>query len=358
VAKRDPNKTARNKRIKDMKVQLRDMLPTVLKETGVKDEASLNAKIGGKADEFIDLKSEVIHSPTDYASKYCEGFKGHLHNGSGFKTSYDELYDTLNGSKAAQQYMMVFLERSYLKHYDELSKLRPTVEEAAIWIGQNAADYGLLVAPRFAKGDWENDKSEIRHFKPKYWSIGHVMATGLVIPGKDKIITFPSVEKYLEFFEEVIVRHSKSKYQIDIASRYSKFVLAADNPESVPLLIPELRHGGRDAKHKYRLDFCVIDGTTMERVGFEFSPSSSHTAIVDTKNKTQKQINEEVAANFEKEMAKHKAYFKKFGIFVLIYTDSDLANMDMVFNDIKKHLSPAESQKELNFHVLDSFFDK
>jgi hypothetical protein len=42
----------------------------------------LNAKIGGNADEFIDLKNEVIHSPTDYAAKYCEGFKRHLSDGT------------------------------------------------------------------------------------------------------------------------------------------------------------------------------------------------------------------------------------------------------------------------------------
>src|SRR4051812_30338231 len=132
-----------------MKEQLRALLPVVLKETGFDSEASLNAKIGGKADEFIDLKNQVLHSPTDYAVKYCEGFEEHRSDGSGFTTSYDELYDTLNGSKAGQQYMMLFLERSYLKHFDELSKLRPKVDEAAIWIGQNAADYGLLVSPRF-----------------------------------------------------------------------------------------------------------------------------------------------------------------------------------------------------------------
>lgn len=358
MAKRDPVKTARNKRIEEMKEQLRDLLPTVLKETGFSDEASLNAKIGGKADEFIDLKNEVIHSPTDYAAKYCQGFKNHRSNDSEFRTGYDDLYDAFNDSKAAQQYLMLFLERSYLKHFTELSKLRPTVEEAAIWIGQNAADYGLLVSPRFVKGDWENDKSEIRHFTPKYWSIGHVLETGLVIPGKDKVLQFNSTDKYLDFFEEVIVRHSKSKYQIDVAARYRNYVLAAENPLSVPLLIPELRFGGRDAKHKYRLDFCIIDGTTMEKVGFEFSPSSSHATIVDTANKTQKQINAEAAANFEREMAKHKAYFEKFGITVLIYTDADLASMKGVFKNIKKYLTPVERQDELNFHVLDNFFDK
>jgi hypothetical protein len=149
MAKRDPIKTARNKRIEDMKDKLRTLLPTVLKETGFSTESSLNAKIGGKADEFIDLKNEVIHSPTDYAAKYCESFKEHLTDGTGYTTRYDELYDTLNSSKAAQQYMMLFLERSYLKHYEELSKRRPKVEEAAIWIGQNAADRSPRLATLF-----------------------------------------------------------------------------------------------------------------------------------------------------------------------------------------------------------------
>jgi hypothetical protein len=81
MAKRDPIETARNKRIEDMKDQLRTLLPTVLKDTGFATESSLNAKIGGKAAEFIDLKNEVIHSPTDFAAKYCEGFKGHLGDG-------------------------------------------------------------------------------------------------------------------------------------------------------------------------------------------------------------------------------------------------------------------------------------
>ena len=63
--------------------RLRRYSQTVLKETGFTCEASLNAKIGGNADEFIDLKNEVIHAPTDYAAKYCEGFKRHLSDGPG-----------------------------------------------------------------------------------------------------------------------------------------------------------------------------------------------------------------------------------------------------------------------------------
>jgi hypothetical protein len=83
MVKRDPLKTARNKRIRDIKDQLRALLPTVLKETGFTCEASLTAKTGGNADEFIDLKNEVIRSPTDDAAKYWEGFKRHLSDGTG-----------------------------------------------------------------------------------------------------------------------------------------------------------------------------------------------------------------------------------------------------------------------------------
>lgn len=355
MAKRDPNKTARNKRIEAMKVQLRALLPTVLKETGLDSEASLNAKIGGKADEFIDLKNEVITSPEHYASLYLDGFKGSLST-TGWRTSFDDMYDLFAGSKAAQQYMMLFLERSYLKHYDEYSKRRPSVEEAAIWIGQNSADYGLLVTPRFAKGDWQNDRSEIRHFKPGYWTVGHVLETGLVIPGKDKRMTFADVDAYLDFFENVLVRHSKSKYQIDLAERYSAYVHAAANPLAVPLLIPELRYEGRETKHKYRLDFTVIDPITMQKTGFELSPWSSHGELTGTKSKTQKEINAEASANFDKEMKKHKQYYKKHGIFALIYTDADLADMDGVFADVEECLCPKEVNTQLNFHLLSSFF--
>jgi len=355
VAKRDPNKTARNKRIAAMKERLRALLPQVLKETGIGGEASLNAKIGGKADEFIDLKNEVITSPEHYASLYLDGFKGSLST-TGFRTSYDEMYNQFNRSKAAQEYLLLFLERSYLKHFDELSKKRPSVAEAEIWIGQNAADYGLLVTPRFAKGEWENDKSEIRHFKPAYWTIGHVLETGLVIPGKDKRMPFPNVDAYLDFFENVLVRHSKSPHQIKLAERYSAYVRASAKPLAVPLLIPELRYEGRAIKHKYRLDFCVIDPVTMQKTGFELSPWSTHGELTGTKGKTQKQINAEASANFDKEMHKHKQYYKKHGIFALIYTDADLADVDGVFADIEDCLDPKPVNAQLNFHLLSGFF--
>jgi hypothetical protein len=338
-----------------MKEHLRLLLPEVLAETGVESEASLNAKIGSKADDFIDLKNEVINSPEHYASLYLDGFQKAL-TPKRYKSSIDEMYDLFQSSKAAQKYMMIFLERSYLNHYDELSKQRPVVDDAEIWIGQNAADYGLLVVPRFANGDWENDKSEIRHFKPGYWTIGHVLETGLVVPGKDKTMPFVDTEAYLNFFEEVLVRHTKSKHQIELAERYCVYVRAAADPLQVPLLIPELRYEGRAQKHKYRLDFCIIDTASLQKTGFELSPWSSHGELTGTKGKSQKEINAEASANFDKEMRKHKSYYRRHGIFALIYTDADLKDMDAVFEDVKECLAPKTVMAQVNFHLIANFF--
>jgi hypothetical protein len=329
----------------------------VLEETGIGSEASLNAKIGGKADEFIDLKNEVISSPEHYASLYLEGFKSALSKGK-YKNSYDEMHSLFEKSEAAQEYLMLFLQRSYLTHYDELSKKRPTIADAEVWIGQNSADYGLLVTPRFAEGDWENDKSEIRHFKPKYWTIGHVMKNGLVIPGKNKRIKFNNVEDYLVFFEETLVRSTKSAHQIKIAELYCDYVRNSADPLSVPLLIPELRYEGRLAKHKYRLDFCVIDPITLQKTGFELSPWSTHGQLTGTSKKSQKQINAEAQGNFEKEIKKQRLYYKSKGIFVLIYTDTDLDQIDNIFSDIEECLNPKPVNTQLNFHLLSGLFKR
>jgi hypothetical protein len=295
----------------------------------------------------------VINSPEEFISLWLTGLKDHLST-TGLRTSYDDLFDQLRKSPAFQDYLYKFLRRSYLNHYDELSKTRPSVARSEIWIGQNNADYGLLVTPRFTKKGWENDKSEIRHFKPRYWSVGHVLKTGLVIPDKNKVITFNTFEDYLTFFEDVLVRGTASPHQKKIAALYSDFVRKADKPEDVPLLIPEFRYDGRLANHKYRLDFCIIDA--MNRIGFELSPWATHGRLTGTISKTQKQINEEASANFEREMKKHKDFFRKHDVFELIYTDSDLANIDRVFADISKYLKPRAVEKQLKFQILGSFF--
>jgi hypothetical protein len=77
-----------------LKEELRALLPQVLKETGITSEASLNAKIAHKSDEFLDLKNEIINSSEEFVSLWLAGFKEHLSTAK-FRTVYDDLYDQM-----------------------------------------------------------------------------------------------------------------------------------------------------------------------------------------------------------------------------------------------------------------------
>jgi hypothetical protein len=339
MAKRDPNITAKNAWIKELRSKLDDLLPRVLAETGIESLLSINAIIGSKHDKYFNLRDDVFTSPDNFLVSWYSELDRLTADGhpSSAKISYYRA-----SSPAFSEYLQIFLKRSFLLHFHEWSRVRPTVENATMWIGQNNADYGLLVTPRFAGRQWENDKSEIRTVSFNYWTIGHVLASGIVVPSNPAgVFKFEKPEDYLNFFENVIVRNSGSKYEKEIAKYYTEFVLSHPRPLNVPLLIPEFRYEGLERKHVYRLDFTVINPYTQQKVGIELSPWSSHGYISRTKQMTQAEINEAAQNNFEKEMQKHRRYFRKFGIFVLIYTDSNLANCKALFDEeIAPLLSP------------------
>ncbi len=354
MAKRDTNKTARNRLIEAFKTKLRELLPDVLEATGIESEASLNALIGSRNDDFFDLKHDVITSQDQFVSRWLHGLKTSALADDVASDLW--LWKKIKTHKQLQEYTLLFLRRSYLKHFDELSKNRPPIEEAEIWIGQENANYGLLVTPRFRNGQWENDKSEIRAFPKGYWTIGHVMQTGLVIPGKNKIFKFNDIDQYLLFFQDTLVRNSGSQYEYAIAGHYCDYVASSPERESVPLLIPEFRYAGLAAKHVYRLDFLVINPYSLDKVGFELSPWSTHGYLKKIGGLTQKKINELAADNFAKEMKKHRGYFKEHGVFCLILTDELLKDTQALFDEeIAPYLQPEKPQVQLSFEILEEF---
>lgn len=356
MAKRDPNKTARNKAIKNMKQELRELLPSVLKEIDKEGELSLNAYIGHKTEFCIDLKNEVIKSPDEYVSKWLQGLTEIVKEGRRY--SMIEIYHDLKNVNNInfRKYCEIFLRRSFLNHYDELSKVRPREDEASYWFGLNDAQHGIFVTPRYniKKGEWENDKSEIRSFSNIYWSIGHILETGLCFQGEERRYLFNSIDDYFNFFYNQ-VRLTRSKYQLDLAKKYMDFVKKSSNPEKVPLLIPELRFNSEKRHHEHRLDFFIINPYTMEKIGFEISPWSTHGKL-SGKNKTLKELNKDALDNFEKELKKMKAYYQKYNIHTIIFTDSDLLDIDEVFEEIKKYLSVSVPPTQLSMNLIEEYF--
>ena len=355
MAKRDPAKTALNKHINELSAQLEAKRDAVMVLLGEPTVQALHGRIGGKNAEFIDIKNEVILSPEAYVALWTRGFLHTLEERKPFlpDDTYYEMLAAIQQHKVVEEYIVTFMRRTYLRNLEALSRVRPTVDAAEIWIGQTNASYGILVTPRFVNGKWENDKSEIRHFPRDYWTIGHVLETGLVVPGDPDKIEFSDVDQYLAFFKNTLVRASGSIHEKAIADRYVSYVRAQSDPMKVPLLIPEFRYDGISPAHKYRLDFTIIAPHSMDKVGFELSPWSTHGLLSGIKGKTQKEVNDEARANFEKEMRKHKDFFRKHGVFVLIYTDADLANPDAVFADMTKYLVPKQIMRQLEIHALD-----
>lgn len=338
---------ARKELVKGMTKALKAMQSDVLIETGWASEAVLNAKIGSKHDWFFDLKNQVVDSCEEFASLWLKK----LQEQAKTKKTCADLLERFNRLPAFREYCILYIQRSLAIHFKELSRTRPTVDESTLWIGNNNAEYGILVTPRFNKAQWENDKSHIRKVPFNYWTIGHILKTGLLIPGKDDRISFSNVSEYITFFKNVLVRSSGSIHENNIAECYSEFVLSQKKPKDVPLLIPQFRYNGLDKAHTHRLDFLVINPFNLKKTGFELSPWSSHGTLKNTKNRLVKDVNSEAEDNAEKQASRIRDFFKKYDITTLTYT-KNLSNYAEIFEcDIKPLLLAEEPKLKISFET-------
>ena len=311
--------------------QLAILLPGVLKETGIRSVDSLHGIYGGKFVEYMNTRTDVIRSQDEFISQYLHG----LDEKSQYSASAKRNLDLLRKSPLLKEYLYIFLARVYYRQSEALGRIRPdNNREAVVWFGQEKHNYGIFITPRFnhTTNQWENDGSEIKFFPKLYWTIGHVLHTGLKVPNYNGSISFFTIDQYLEFFLNSLVRASGSQYERDFAELYCDYVKSSDNPEDIPLLIPEYRYNGIEKKHKYRLDFTLINPYSLQRFGFELSPWSTHGMLVGTNKLTQKEINQKAQDNFEKEMTKHKEFFREHSIFTRIYTDKDLESINNIFS--------------------------
>lgn len=321
-------------------------------------QLSLNAKIGGKHTTYMNVTDDVITSSDEFVSLWFQGMMRHIRTvdkGLEETRAAYKFQKLLVSDPELLTYTVLFLKRTYLRNYYSLSKRRPKKEDAELWLGQRNANYGILITPRFKNGKWENDVSEIHHFQPDYWTIGHIMKTGFVIPNAPDKIEFSSIDQYLLFFKDVLVRQSGSPHEMKIAEMYCNFVYKSKEPQRIPLLIPELRYGGINFHHQYRLDFTIINPYTLQKQGVELSPWSTHGYLAGTKGKSQTQINQEAKANFEKEMQKQKEYFRRYNIFTLIYTDSNLEDIEQIFAEMQQFLRPERENKQLLEETIQEF---
>ncbi len=114
MAKRDPKKTARNKKAKEITEELNEILEEVLEVTGYNDKLSLNAKIGGKHAEFYDVRHEVIDTSEQFVSLWLEGLMNYCNDlwDKELSANY-ELLKYMQKNKIVMSYVTKFLERTF-----------------------------------------------------------------------------------------------------------------------------------------------------------------------------------------------------------------------------------------------------
>lgn len=301
---------------------------------------SLHGKIGGKNNDYADCVNNKFSNFPDFYSAWLRGFNNRCEDKQAKPGTGDSLSELLSllSDESIRDYTKLFLERNFHKNYVARVRNKPEEPLREIWFGSDLI-FGLIIAPKVKEdGSIRVDKSEIRRVHYDYWTIGHILSTGLYDPDNNGFVTFQTGEEFIVFYQSILKRLSRSQHEIEIYSRYIDYLHSSEDIYSEPFLIPEFRYEGKDRKCKYRVDFTVLNPYSFDFVGFELSPASSHMSVKGAKDKLQYEINEELRESWEKEMHKRNDYLKRYDIVLMTFTDSDLKNPDLCFNQIKSFL--------------------
>ncbi|MGE8512816.1 MAG: hypothetical protein ACN6N7_08960 [Chryseobacterium culicis] len=329
---------------------------------------SLHGIIGGKNNTYVDSVRTRFSDFNDFFSNWLKGLNDDFEESRQAYLLRNDEFDwdakaafrnvLLLQNEDVYHYTQKFLERNFFKNLNERLRLKPDENLWAIWFGYELS-YGLLIAPKMINNSWSTDKSEIRKVKFNYWTIGHIMETGLIDPTLNKPFKFKSLEDLYTFFQSVLKRLSKSEYEQQIFDMYIEYIKSSKDPLNEPFLIPEFRYAGLLKKHEHRLDFTILNQHSVDFIGIEISPASSHMQISNLKQK-QSLVNQELKEKWEKEMAKRNKYFDSFGITTKTFTDTNLKDIKQCFEQIKNVLAkrPTDptsvNDQRLRLHSFDN----
>ncbi|HAT8500446.1 TPA: topoisomerase II [Vibrio vulnificus] len=324
--------------------------------TGIRSIHSFHAMMGANNNTYVDSVNTVFLDPNDFISMWIDGLGKSVREKAVLgrlkpKAPYNRVNREYFLMHALQdhllrEYLILFLTRNFYRNFKERVRHKPDESLWTIWFGSGNLVWGLLISPEMRNDDWVNDKSEMRRSDFNFWTIRHVMNTGLIDPDSDEPMKFQSSKDFVQFYRSVLKRVSNSQYEKAIADRYIDYLKNSDNAYEEPFLIPELRYAGKEAKHKYRLDYTILNPYTNKLVGFEISPSSTHMVVDRIRDVKKIDINEDLSKKWSKEMGKRNEYFSKFGISTITFTDKELKDVDSCFSVIAKYLSERGVEKK------------
>lgn len=288
-------------RISQLEAWIREKQPEALKRFQTLSPGSsihsFHAHIGRHNNTFVDSIRFRFSGPQDFISRWIQGLHNSLDDLAasgrpryGGRLPSEELILHCLKDELLKQYVLRFLERNFYRNYKERTRHKPDDALWSVWFGAGDLSWGLIIAPAHRNNIWTNDKSQMRRENYTYWTVGHVLATGLYDPNTKEPMKFADVGALITFLQSVLKRVSSSQYERAICDRYLNYLLRSAKPLEEPLLIPEFRYAGAERKHEYRLDFTVLNGHTFQFTGFELSPASTHIKAEKVAGKTQTQL--------------------------------------------------------------------
>lgn len=295
-----------------------------------------NGLFGGKNNTYVDSVRTQFTDFNDFYSQWLKGVTDDYITRYGNSRKVSSHNAMLLKDPEIENYVRIFLERNFYRNLKERTRSKPDERLWTIWFGYQVI-FGLMIAPKYYDGKWYNDKSEIRRVNYKYWTLGHVISEGLVDHNSDSTFKIKNLVEFESTYISILKQLSNSQYEKEIYDRYIKYLKESDNYLDEPFLIPELRYNGLEKKHKFRIDFTVLNAHTMDYIGFEISPASSHMSVSKLKVK-QKVVNEELSVKWGKEMEKRNDYFQDFGITIITFTDESLKDMNNCWSQIENVL--------------------
>jgi len=301
------------------------------------DRSSLHATLGAHNSDFADVKHRAFSSVEEYIVTWLQGLERVYGDRKDLNTGNKTyiIFRLLLEDDKCQNYVLNFQRRTFYKNFEAYSRVKPKEQLETVWFGDNQNCWGLPIAPVLREGKYENDHSEIRRVSFHYWTLEHILSTGLINYSKKNILKFYDLSGVSGFFQR-FPEQSHSPFEPVFLKKYFDYVSRSDNWMKEPLLIPEFRFGEDKYWHRWRTDFLILNSYTNTHVAIELSPKSTH-------------------KDWEREMKKRSDYLKKYNISIITFTDYELQSIGSCFERVIPYLQKPKNNKESISIILNRF---
>lgn len=315
-------------------------------EDYTKSIQGFHGAIGYGNDKFAKIKISQFNNSQEYIMAWLQGYQQNLRERkieeSKTGISYPpKALDLLFHNESFISYLLLYLQRNFYIHYKERTRKKVSEFNYVVHFGDNNHLKSLYVSPYKTKqniattsgSNWQNKMSEVLKVDFEYFSIGHLLKTGIVV-NKNKLETFNSFDDVLSFYENLyeIAHPANERPFIRLYIDYIKEVKARKDTQQLldtPLLIPEFRYKEDAIRHEYRIDFLIINCTQDEYYGIDLSPTNTHVR------------SETINKDWNKETTRLTKFVDKYHLHPYYFADNELCDISNCFNMIKKYLIPS-----------------